>query len=168
MSAIFVIISFLFIDEVLQCVTKFMALITMCCWDKVFSLSIVRNGPDHLTCLLQNLYAGQKTTARTRHGAMDWFQIGKGVHQGCILSPCLFNFYAGYIMWYVGLDKSQTGIMISGRNINNLRYADDSTLMAENELKSLLMRVKEESRRVVLKLYIQKSKILASGPITSW
>ena len=143
----FFIISFLFIDEVLQCVTKFMALITMCCWDKVFSLSIVRNGPDHLTCLLQNLYAGQKTTARTRHGAIDWFQIGNGVHQVCILSPCLFNFYAGYIMWYVGPDKSQTGIMISGRNINNLRYADHTTLMAKTEdekMKSLLMKVKEE------------------------
>ena len=102
--------------------------------------------PDHLTCLLRNLYAGQKTTVRTGHGTTDWFQIGKGVLQGCILSPCLFNLYAEYIMRNAGLEEIQTGIKIAGRNINNLRYADDTTLMAESEeeLKSLLMKVKEE------------------------
>ena len=125
--------------------------------------------PDHLTCFLRNLYAGQEATVRTRHGTMDWFQIGKGVHQGCILSPSLFNLYAEYIMRNVGLDKVQAGIRIAGRNINNLRYADDPTLMAESkeELKSLLMKVKEESEKAGLKLNIQKTKIIASGPITS-
>ena len=126
--------------------------------------------PDHLTCFLRNVYAGQETTLRTRHGTMDWFKIEKGVHQGCILSPCLFSFYAEYIMRDARLDKSQVGIKIAGRNINNLRYADDSILMAESEeeLKSLLMKVKEESEKVGLKLNIQKVKIMASGPITSW
>ncbi|MDI3350308.1 hypothetical protein AFAEFNGA_00614 [Mycoplasmopsis arginini] len=126
--------------------------------------------PDHLTCLLRNLYAGQEATVRTGHGTTDWFQIGKGVHQGCILSPCLFNFYAEYIMRNAGLEETQAGIKIAGRNINNLRYADDTTLMAESEeeLKSLLMKVKVESEKVGLKLNIQKTKIMASGPITSW
>ena len=126
--------------------------------------------PDHLTCP-RNLYAAQEAIVRTRHGAMDWFQIGKGVHQGCILSPCLFNFYAEYIMRRnAGLEETQAGIKIAGRNINNLRYADATTLMAEieEELKSLLMKVKEESEKVGLKLNIQKTKIMASGPITSW
>ena len=126
--------------------------------------------PDHLICLLRNLYAGQEATVRTGHGTADWFQIGKGVRQGCILSPCLFNFYAEYIMRNTGLEEARAGIKIAGRNINNLRYADDTTLMAESEeeLKSLLMRVKEESEKVDLKLNIQKTKIMASGPITSW
>ena len=127
--------------------------------------------PDHLTCLLRNLYAGQEATVRTGHGPTDWFQIGKGVRQGCILSPCLFNFYAEYIMRNAGLEEAQAGIKIARRNINNLRYVDDSTLMAESkeELKSLfLMRVKEESEKVGLKLNIQKMKIMVSGPITSW
>ena len=125
--------------------------------------------PDHLTCLLRNLYAGQEATFRTGHGTTDWFQIGKGVHQGCILSPCLFNDYAEYIMRNAGVDEAQVGIKIAGRNINNLRYADDITLMAESEeeLKSLLMKVKEESEKVGLKLNIQKTKIMASGTITS-
>ena len=125
--------------------------------------------PDHLTCLLKNLYAGQKATVRTEHGTIDWFQIEKGVRQGCILSPCLFNFYAEYIMRNTGLEEAQAGIKIAGRNINNLRYADDTTLMAESdeELKSLLMKVKEESEKVGLKLNIQKTKIMASSPITS-
>ena len=125
--------------------------------------------PDHLTCLLRKLYAGQEATVRTGHGTTDWFQIGKGVRQGCILSPCLFSFYAGYIMRISGLEETQAGIKIAGRNINNLRYADDTTLMAESEeeLKSLLMKVKE-SEKVGLKLNIQKTKIMASGPITSW
>ncbi|KAB0374331.1 hypothetical protein FD755_014587 [Muntiacus reevesi] len=156
--------------------------------------------PDHLTCLLRNLYAGQEATVRTGHGTTDWFQIGKGVRQGCILSPCLFNLYAEYIMRNAGLEEAQAGIKIAGRNINNLRYADDTTLMAESEEelksllmkvkeesekvgyaddttlmaeseeepKSLLMKVKEESEKVGLKLNIQKTKIMASGPITSW
>ena len=124
--------------------------------------------PDYLTCLLRNLYAGQEATVRTGHGTSDWFQIGKGVCQGCILSPCLFNLYAEYIMRNAGLEEAQAGIMIAGRNINNLRYADDTTLMAESEeLKSLLMKVKEKSEKVGLKLNIQKSKIMASCPITS-
>ena len=124
--------------------------------------------PDHLTCLLRNLYAGQEATVRTRHGTTDWFQIAKGVHQGCILSPCLFNLYAEHIMRNAGLEEAQAGIKIAGRNINNLRCADDTTLMAESEeeLKSLLMKVKEESEKVGLKLNIQKTKIMASGPIT--
>ena len=125
--------------------------------------------PDHLTCLLRNLYAGQEATDRTVHGTTDWFQTGKGVRQGCILSPCLFNFYAEYIMRNAGLDEAQAGIKIAGRNINNFRYADDTTLMAESkELKGLLLKMKEESEKVVLKLSIQKTKIMASGPITSW
>src|SRR5574337_782867 len=126
--------------------------------------------PEHLICLLRNLYAGQEATVRTGHGTTDWFQIGKGVRQGCILSPCLFNFYAEYIMRNAGLEEAQAGIKIAGRNINSLRYADDTTLMAESEeeLKSLLMKVKVESEKVGLKLNIQKTKILASGPITSW
>ena len=126
--------------------------------------------PDHLTCLLRNLYAGQETIVRNRHGTMDWFKVGKGVHQGSILSPCLFNLYADYIMQNAGLDEGQAGIKIARRNINNLKYADDTTLLAESEeeLKSLLMKVKEESEKVGLKLSIQKTKILASGPITSW
>ena len=125
--------------------------------------------PDHLTCLLRNLYAGQEATVRTGHGTTDWFKIGKGVHQGCILSPCLFNFYAEYIMRNAGLDEAQAGIKIAGRNINNLRYTDETTLMAESkELKSLLMKVKEESEKVGLKLNIQETKIKASGPIISW
>ena len=126
--------------------------------------------PDHLACLLRNLYAGQEATVRTRHGTTDWFQIGKGVRQGCILSPCLFNLYAEYIKRNAGLEEAQAGIKIAGRNFNNLRYADDTTLMAESEeeLKSLLMTMKEESEKVGLKLNIQKTKIMASGPITSW
>ena len=125
--------------------------------------------PDHLTCLLRNLYAGQEATVRTGHGTTDWFQTGKGVHKGCILSPCLFKLYAEDIMRKEGLDEAQAGIKISGRNINNLRYSDD-ILMAESEkeLKSLLMRVKEESEKVGLKLNIQKTKLMASSPITSW
>ena len=126
--------------------------------------------PDHLTCLWRNLYAGQEATVRTGHGTTDWFQIGKGVCQSCILLPCLFNLYAEYIMRNAGLEEAQTGIKIAGRSINNLIYADDTTLMAESkeELKSLLMKVKEESGKVDLKLNIQKMKIMASGPITSW
>ena len=126
--------------------------------------------PNHLTCLLRNLYAGQEGTVRTGHGTTDWFQIGKGVCQGCILSSCLFNFYVEYIMKNAGLEETQAGIKIARRNINNLRYADDTTLMAESEeeLKSFLMKVKEESEKVGLKLNIQKTKIMASGPTTSW
>ena len=126
--------------------------------------------PDHLTCLLRNLYAGQEATVRTGHGTTEWFQIRKGVHQGCILSPCLFNLYTEYIMRNAGLNEAQAGIKIAKRNINNLRYADDVILMAESEeeLKSLLMKVKEESEKVGLKLNIQKTKIMASSPITSW
>ena len=125
--------------------------------------------PDHLTCLLRNLYAGQEATVRTENGTTDWFQIGKGVHRGCILSPCLFNLHVEYIMRNAGLDEAQAGIKTAGRNINNLRYADDSTFVAEKEeLESLLMKVKEESEKVDLKLNIQKTKILVSDPITSW
>ena len=126
--------------------------------------------PDHMTCLLRNLYAGQEATVRTGHGTTDWFQIGKIIHQGCILSPCLFNLCAEYIMRNVGLDEAQAGIKITGRNINILRYADDTNLMAESEeeLKRLLVKVKEESEKVGLKLNIQKTKIMVSGPITSW
>ena len=126
--------------------------------------------PDHLTCLLRNLYAGQEATVITGHGTTDWFQIGKGVCQGCILSPCLFNYYAEYIMRNAGLEEAQAGIKTAGRNINHLGYADDTTLMAESEeeLKSLLMKVKMESEKAGLKLNIQKMKIMASGPITSW
>ena len=126
--------------------------------------------PDHLTCLLRNLYAGQEATVRTGHGTTDCFQIGKGVRQGCILSPCLFNFYAEYIMRNAALEEAQAGIKTARRNINNLRYADDTTVMAESEeeLKSLTMKVKEESEKVGLKLNIQKTRIMTSGPITSW
>ena len=124
---------------------------------------------DHLTCLLRNLYAGQEATVRTGHGTTDWFQIGKGSRQGCILSPCLFNLNAEYMMRNAGLEEAQAGIKIAGRNGHNLRHADDTTLMAESEeeLKSLLKKVKEESEKVGLKLNIQKTKIMASGPITS-
>ena len=126
--------------------------------------------PDHLTCLLRNLYAGQEATVRTGHGTTDWFKIGKGVWQGCILSPCLFNFYAEYIMRNGRLDEAQAGIKTAGRNVNNLRYADDTTLLAESEeeLKSLLMKVKEESEKAGWNLNIQKTQIMVSSPITSW
>ena len=125
--------------------------------------------PDHLTCLLRNLYAGQEISVRTGHGKTDWFQVGKGVHQGCILSPCLFILYAEYITRNAGLDEAQVGIRIARRSINNLRYANDTSLMAESEeLKSLLMKLKEESENVDLKLNTQKTKIMPSGPITSW
>ena len=124
---------------------------------------------DHMTCLLRNLYAGQEATVRTGHGTTDWFQIRKGVRQGCILSPCLFNLYAEYIMRNAGLEEAQAGIKIAGRNINKLRYTDDTSLMAESEeLKNLLIKVKEESEKAGLKLNIQKTKIMASGLITSW
>ena len=124
---------------------------------------------DHLTCLLRNLYGRQEATVRTELGTTNWFQIGKGVRQGCMLSPCLFNLYAEYIMRNAGLEEAQAGIQIAGRNINNLRYADDTTLMAESaeKLKSLLMKVKEESEKVGLKFNVQKTKIMTSGPITS-
>ena len=126
--------------------------------------------PVHLTCLLRNLYAGQEATVRTGHGKTDWLQIGKGERQGCILSPCLFNLYVEYIMRNAGLEEAQAGIKFSGRNINNIKYADGTTLMTESEeeLKGLLMKVKEESGKVGLKLKIQKTKIMASNPITSW
>ena len=126
--------------------------------------------PDHFTCLLRNLYAHQEATVTTGHRTMNWFQIGKQVRQGCILSPCLFNFYAECIIQNARLDESQARIKIAGRNISKLRYADDTTVMAESEeeLKSLLMKVKEESEKVGLTLNIQKMKIMASGPITSW
>ena len=125
--------------------------------------------PDHLTCLLRNLYAGREVTVRTGHGTKNWFQIRKGVHQHCILSPCLFNLYAEYILRNAGLDDAQAGIKIAGRNINNLRYEDDTTLMAESkELKSLLINVKEESEKSGLKLNIQKTKIMVSSLSTSW
>ena len=138
--------------------------------NKLWKILKVMGIPDHLTCLLRNLYAGQEATVRTGHGTTDWFQVGKGVCQGCILSPCLFNFYVKSIMRNAGLEEAQAGIKIAGKNINDLRYAVDTTLMAESEdeLKSLLMKVKEESEKVGLKLNIQKTKIMASGPITSW
>ena len=137
--------------------------------NKVWKILQEMGIPDYLTSLLRNLYGGQETTVRTSHGTTDWFQKGKGVRQGCILSPCLFNFYAEYIMRNVGLEEAQAGIKIAGRNSNNLRYADDTSLMAESEeeLKSLLMKVKEETEKVGLKLNIQKTKIMATGPITS-
>ena len=136
--------------------------------NKLWKIATEMGIPDHLTCLLRNLYAGQEATVRTGHGTTDWFQIGKGVCQGCILSPCLFNFYAEYIMRNAGLEETQAGIKIARRNINNLRYADDTTLMAESEeQKSLLMKVIEESEKVGLKFSIQKTKIMASSPITS-
>ena len=124
--------------------------------------------PDHLNCLLRNLYIGQEATVRTEHGTKDWFQIGKGVRQGCTLLPCLFNLHVEYVMRNAGLEEAQAGIQIAGRNINNLRYADDTTLMAESEeqLRSLLLKVKEESEKVGFKLNIQKAKIMASDPIT--
>ena len=126
--------------------------------------------PEHLTCLLRNLYAGQEARVRTGHGKTHWFQIGKGVRQDCIFSPCVFNLYAEYIMRNAGLQEAQAGIKIAGRNINHLRHADDTTLMAESEeeLKSLLMNVKKENEKVGLKLNIQKTKIMASSPIISW
>ena len=126
--------------------------------------------PDHLTCFLRSLYAGQEATVRTGHEIMDWFQIGKEVCQGCVLSPCLFNFYAEYIMRNAGLDEAQAGSKIARRDINNLRHADDTTLMAESkeELKNLLMKVKEESEKAGLRLNIQKTNIMSPGPITSW
>ena len=126
--------------------------------------------PDHLTCFLRNLYAGQEATVRTTHGTMDWFQIGKGVRQGCVLSPCLFNLYAKYMMQNARLNEAQAGFKTAGRNINNLRYTDDTIFKAESEedLKSLLMKGKEESEKVGLKLNIQKTNIMASGPISSW
>ena len=126
--------------------------------------------PEHLTCLLRNLYAGQEATVRTGHRTTDWFRVGKGVHQDCILLPCLFNLYAEYIMGNAELEEAQAGIKTARKNINNLRYADDTTLMAESEeeLKSLLMKVKEESEKVCLKKNIQKRKIMVSSPITSW
>ena len=126
--------------------------------------------PDQLTCLFRNLYAGQEATVRTRHGTIDWFQTGKGVYQGCILSPCFFNFFAEHIMRNARVEEAQAGIKIAGRNINHLRYADDTTLMTESEeeLKSFLMKVKEESEKAGLKLNIQKSKIMVSDPITLW
>ena len=136
---------------------------------KLWKILKVLGIPDHLTCLLRNLYAGQEATVRTGHGTTDWFQIGKGVRQGCILSPCLFNLHAEYIIRNAGLDKAQAAIKIARRNINNLGYADDTTLMAESEeLKSHLMKMKEESEKVGLKLNIQKTKIMAYSPITSW
>ena len=135
-------------------------------WKIVKEMSI----PDHLTCLFRNLYAGQEATVRTGHGTTDCFQIGKGVCQGCILSPCLFKVHTEYIMRNTGLEEAQAGIKISRRNINNFRYADDTPFMAESEeeLRSLLMKVKEESEKVGLKLNTQKTKIMVSGPITSW
>ena len=132
-------------------------------WKTVQEMGI----PDHPTCLLRNLYTGQEATVRNGHGT-DWFQTGEGVHQGCILSPYLFNLKAEYIMRNAGLDEAQAGIKIAGRNINNLRYADNTSLMAENELKSLLMKMKEKSEKAGLRLNIQKTKIMASGPITPW
>ena len=136
--------------------------------NKLWKILQEKGIPDHLTCLLRNLYAGQEATVRNKHGTTDWFQIGKGVCQGSILSPCSFNLYAEYIMRNAGLVEAQAGIKTAGRNINNFRYADDTTLMAESEeeLKSLLMKVKEESEKVGLKLNIQKTKIMASGLIT--
>ena len=126
--------------------------------------------PDHLTCLLRNLHSGQEARVRTGRGTTDWFQIGKGVYRGCILSPCIYNLHTEYIMINAGLEEAQAGIKISGRNVNNLRYADDTTLTvkSEEEPKSLLRKVKVESEKVGLKLNIQKTKIMASGPITSW
>ena len=142
----------------------------LCGYAKLWKIVKEMGIPDHLTCLLRNLYAGREARVRTGHGTTDWFQIGKGVCQGCILSPCLFNLYVEYIMRNAGLEEAQARIKTAGRNINNLRYADDTNLMAksEEELKSLLMKVKEESEKVGLKLNIQKTKIMISAPITSW
>ena len=138
--------------------------------NKLWKILQMMGIPDNLTCLLRDLYAGQEATVRAGHVTIDWFQIGKGVHQGCILSPCSFNLHAKYIMRNAGLNEVQAGIKISRRNITNLRYADDTKLIAENEeqLKRLLMKVKEESEKVGLKISIQKTKIMASSPITSW
>ena len=137
--------------------------------NKLWKILKEKGIPDHLTCLLRNLYGGQEATVRNGHGTTDWFQVGKGIRQGCILSPCLFNFYAEYTMQNSGLDEAQAGIKNYRRNINNLIYADDTTLMTESEeIKSLLMKVKEESEKVGLKLNIQKTKIMASGPLTPW
>ena len=153
-------IYFCFIDYAKDCVDH----------NKLWTILKEMGIPDNLTCLWRNLYAGQEATVRTGYGATDWFQIGKGVRQGCILSRCLFNLCAEYVMRNAGLEEAQVGIKIAGRNINNFRYADDTTLMAEIEevLKSLLMKVKEESEKFDLKLNIQKTKIMTSGPITSW
>ena len=152
-------IYFCFID----CVSAFNSVDHNKLWEILKEMGI----SDHLTCLLRTLYASEETTAETRYGTTDWFKIGKGVHQSYLLSPCLFNLYAEYIMQNVRLNESQAGIKIAGRNINNLRYADDFTLISETEeeLKSLLMNVKEENEKAGLKLSIQKSKIMASGPI---
>ena len=138
--------------------------------NKVWKILKEMGIPDHSTCLLRNLYAGQEATARTGHGTTDWFQMGKGVGQSCILSPFLFNLHAEYIMGNAGLEEAHAGIKIAGRNINNIRYADDTTLKAEcgEELKRLSMKVKEEIEKAGLKLNIEKTKIMASGPITSW
>ena len=138
--------------------------------NKLWKILKKKGIPDYLTCLLRNLYAGQEATVRTGHGPTDWFQTGKGVCQSCILSLCLFNLSAEYIMRNAGLEEAQAGVKMAGRNINNLKYTDDTTLMAESEdeLKSLLMKVKEKSKKVGLKLNIQKTKIMDSGPITSW
>ena len=148
------------------CIQFFLIINSTKLWKNLREMGI----SDHLTRLLRNLYAGQEATVRTGHGTTDWFQIEKEVRQGCILSPYLFNLYAEYIMRNAGLEEAQAGIKIVRRNINNLRYADDTTLMAESEedLKSLLMKLKEESEKVGLKFNIQKTKIMASGPITSW
>ena len=137
--------------------------------EQLWKILKVMGIPDHLTCILRNLYAGQEATVRTGHRTTYWFQIGKGVRQGCILSPCLFNLYAEYIMRHAGLDEAQAGIKFARRNINNLRYADNTTLTAESKekLKNLLIKVKEESEKAGLNLNIQKTKIMASGPITS-
>ena len=139
-------------------------------YNKLWKILQEMGMPDHLTCLLRNLYAGPEATVGTGHGTTDWFQIGKGAHQGCILSPCLFNLYAEYIMRNAGLEEAHAGIKTARRNINNLRYADDTTLMTESEeeLKILLRKVKVESEKVGVKLNIQKTKIMVSGPITSW
>ena len=159
-----------FIKYIQNCLHSLLSLPgSIFCLKRSIYLFVCTRSPDHLTCLLRNLYAGQEATVRTGHGTTDWFQIGKGVPQGSILSPCLFNLYAEYIIRNAGLDEAQTGIKIAGRNINNLRYADDTNFMAESEeLKSLLMKVKEECEKVGLKLNIQKTKIMASGLITSW
>ena len=138
--------------------------------NKLWKILKEKGNPDHLTCLLINLYAGQEATVRTGHETTEWLQIGNGVHQSCILSPCLFNLYAQYIMRNAGLEEAQAGIKIAGRYISNLIFADDTTLMAESEeeLKSLLIKLKEESEKVGLKFNIQKTKVMATGPITSW
>ena len=150
------------------CLTDYAKAFHCVAHNKLWKILKEMGTPDHQICLLRNPYAGQKATVRNGHGTTDWFQIGKGLRQGCILSPCLFNVYAEYIMRNAGLDEAQTGIKITRRNINNLRYVDDTTLMAESEeLKILLMKVKEESEEAGLKLNIQKTKIMTSGPITS-